>query len=115
MKKRQGFVSNSSSTSFIVIKRKISQELREILLDPIKYIPIVLKEKYKELLDEDEEFVQEEFDAWCDCGIGYCDKSDVGMWEIDEDEDLIEFSTIMDNFMWEEYAEAIGIPKDAIK
>lgn len=115
MKKRSGFVSNSSASSFIVIKRKVSLELQDILLHPIKYIPTVMKQKYSEMLDEDEEFVQEEFDAWCNGTLGYYENGDIRMWEVEEDDNEIRFRTMMDNFIWEEYARVIGIPKDAIK
>jgi len=79
MKFREGFVSNSSSASFIISKPKLSA-LQLIALH--NHIQIG-----KEL------------------GIEYCDPEDA--WDITEDDDTITLSTFMNNFDMEEFIRKI--------
>jgi len=78
MKTRNGFVSNSSSASFVVKKYYLS----EYMIDKIK--------------DHDKETQ----------GDG---------WEIEDREDELYCSTIMDNFDLMGYMWKIGVPREAIK
>lgn len=75
MKIREGFVSNSSSSSFIISKPKLSALQLMALRNHIQV--------GKEL------------------GIEYCDPEDA--WDITEDDDTIRLSTFMDNFDMEEF------------
>ncbi len=51
MKIRIGFVSNSSSSSFVVDKNKITKEQYDAILDPISYI----KNRWPEQMTKDRE------------------------------------------------------------
>lgn len=75
MKIREGFVSNSSSSSFIISKRKLSALQIAALYNHIQ--------------------------IGKDLGIEYCDPDDA--WSIDEDEDTIRLSTSMDNFDMDDF------------
>ena len=87
MKSRNGFVSNSSSSSF-VIKRKYTTKLQRRLLKNIKE-------------------VAEMFDMSCLDWI-----SD---WDINFGEDVISGSCFMDNFDMYEFLERIGIDMDQVE
>ena len=111
MKRREGFVSNSSSSSFIVRKGDVSEQQLDMILNPEKYINTSVKEKYIQLLDEDETFDQELFESWCQNKFGWVE--DAGGWNIRiSNENTLELFTIMDNFQYGEYAEVLGIPHE---
>ena len=86
MKIRSGFVSNSSSSSFIINKAKLSDEqiykIRNHIQEAIK-VP-----NHNKLFD-------------------YVDKDDA--WNIVEEEGFIEVSTNIDNFDMEAWLEYIGL------
>ena len=84
MKIRNGFVSNSSSSSFVVQKRMISHYQFCKIFDHI--------EEAKKM-------------GW------YADEND--RWDITESDDTIKLYTIIDNFDMEEFFVAIGVPSDA--
>lgn len=89
MKIRAGFVSNSSSASFVVFVDTIKDWQVEAILDAKGY--------------------SKDFLRWQDNHPNYVD--DVGSWEIEykEEENIIRGCTIMDNFSFEEFFDAIGI------
>jgi len=90
MKNRNGFVSNSSSSSFIVKK----EGLNELQIYAIhNHIEIVNKKIFTEW--EYEENVDES-------------------WDVTENENTIELSTWMDNFDMEFFLKKIGVPEENI-
>jgi hypothetical protein len=90
MKIREGFVSNSSSASFILKKRYLSEKQIWQVRNHI--------DKYREL------------------GIEYPYQiSRWDAWHLVEDEDLIEGDTSMTNFDMEGFFETIGIPEEAYR
>ena len=93
MKIRNGFVSNSSSSSFIIRKRNLTERQIEQIYTHI--------DSAIELAEKNHNF-----------NFGYCDASDA--WSIDEKEDTIFVSTTMDNFDMFEFLKAIEIDKNDI-
>jgi len=90
MKIRQGFVSNSSSSSFLISKKDLTVFQLDQIKDHTRYI-----EKCE---DED--------------GIEWSDDS----WSVDEENFHVEVSTFMDNFdMYTYLVDVVGIPEDKIK
>jgi hypothetical protein len=87
MKTRTGFVSNSSSSSFVINKDDISERQIELIIDHIMY-----GKKF---------------------GVEYCEKHDE--WKIKETEFTIEGDTSMDNFDMEHYLDEIGVSSEHIK
>jgi hypothetical protein len=87
MKIRQGFVSNSSSSSFIISTDKISVAQLKLLREHAN------SKEFKE-------------DEWSSSG---------DEWDIDEEDGYIICSTFMDNFDLYEYAKKIGIKEEDIK
>ena len=79
MKIREGFVSNSSSASFVIDKAKLNVLQLLAIRDHIQ-----VAEKL---------------------GIEYCDSGDA--WDVREDDTTITLDTIMDNFDMEEFLRKI--------
>jgi len=92
MKKRNGFVSNSSSSSFIINKHKLTELQIEQIIDHISVS--------KELIEKNHNY-----DFYNDYGDA---------WDVDEKEDTIFVSTFMDNFDMSTFLSAIGVDKNAI-
>jgi hypothetical protein len=84
-----GFISNSSSTSFIVSKRVLSEEQIVAIRDHIAY--------------SSENFPQ----------IGWADKDQY--WNIDETDEQMRLYTGMDNFDMHEFLIALGVNDSDIK
>lgn len=87
MKTRMGFVSNSSSSSFIIDKRHISVAQMKMIRNHIEIGDVL--------------------------GIEYAEPGQE--WDIHETESSITVSTGMDNFDMHEFLIKIGVPLDAIK
>lgn len=92
MKRRNDFVTNSSSSSFIIAKSALTKDQIYKIYDYKKLAASVLGEQE-----------------------GLYANDDFSVWEINEDEDYIEGNTIMDNFDMQSYLLAIGIPDEKIK
>ena len=113
MKSRNGFVSNSSSSSFIIDKYYLSEY-------QIKMI--------KEYHSESQKMVEQELARWDDDfdGEEYSDEYDYYMelpnfdylcsdWQIKETDDSVIGQCIIDNFNMMEYLKAIGVPVKYVK
>lgn len=86
MKERNGFVSNSSSSSFIIKKEKLTEsQINEIK----NHFNIVIENKYYSIYKE------------------YLHESDE--WEIEETETEIKGHTAMDNFDMRSFFDIIGV------
>jgi hypothetical protein len=94
MKIRNGFVSNSSSSSFVILKESLSEKQKDMVLNYISWIDHFVK------LDKK---LRDRFEYY---------KSD--RWEITEYEDFIFGETSMDNFSISDFFEYININKDYI-
>ena len=94
MKIRLGFVSNSSSSSFVVKKK----DLTDLQIYQIQNHIKVAKELNPTLLtDYEDEFP-------------YCGDA----WAIDETDEAINCWTSMDNFSMHQFLELIGVPRDVV-
>lgn len=91
MKIRKGFVSNSSSSSFIIKKEKLTEEQ----IEKIKNHIVVVREKKKF------------FDMLLDC-----DESDA--WKIEENSFSVSGQTWMDNFDMHYFLSKIGVEEEDI-
>ena len=86
MKKRNGFVSNSSSSSFIIAKKDLTSDQ-------------ILAITYHEESDYWKSHVAERFSGL----------TNIDIWNIYEDNEVLTGSTSMDNFSMIEYFEIIGV------
>lgn len=102
MKIRQGFVSNSSSSSFMLSKSGLSKHQIDSMRDHINSF-----KKYA----KDHNIEKDEYDMYGDFGCVEPHDS----WEVCEKQNVIFFSTIIDNFDLLEYAEVLEIPNDNIE
>jgi len=88
MKKRIGFVSNSSSASFVIKNENITELQRTLIINHIEAAKLL---------------------------FNYEDCRDSDAWSIDVTDDVIKVSTGMDNFdMWT-FLYKIGIPNEHIE
>lgn len=87
MKERLGFVSNSSSASFIVYKKNLKASTINKIKNP---------KHFAEKLNQEKDY-------------NFCTDNS---WHIIEDDYLIEGQAIIDNYPINEYLEAIGLRKD---
>lgn len=118
MKIRKGHVSNSSSSSFIIDKYKISGYQIDLLLNPEDLFKDFLKQKYEEICGWDDDITLNEYmmDKLNEFDVDSEDGYDgPKSWTVCDGDRYIRFSCIMDNFQYDEYAEFIGVPRGAIK
>jgi len=90
MKIRKGYVSNSSSASFVIKKKHLTEEQLEAIRDHYNYA-------VTRFYDLDT--------AWCNEGDS---------WHLKEDEKKIYGETSMNNFDMREFLQAIGVPLEHI-
>lgn len=106
MKTRLDFVTNSSSSSFVINKSALTPEQRELLLNKNKLFELISKTynppcngRYDKILTFEEE---------ChNCESFVCEAAG---WKIRETDDKIVGCTIMDNFDMIGFLQKIGIP-----
>lgn len=106
MKIRSGFVSNSSSSSFVLDKDMMTEEQIELVKNYREYGPKIFK-----IISENKELMT----------IFTQDRSDIedyelcsGGWDIRETSSTLELETNMDNFNMELYLEMLRIDPEAI-
>jgi len=102
MKIRIGFVSNSSSSSFIVESYYLSPQIIDWIKNP-KSALLRLRGIYQEQHDNDDGF-----NSWVYDKVGdFEEASDWGTWE--DDEGNMHGSCVIDNFNYFEFFELLGI------
>jgi hypothetical protein len=92
MKIRSGFVSNSSSSSFVIDKYNLSQRQIDRITNHI--------EESKGMTARDEEW------GWCN--------NEGDAWEITVDDEAVRGSTFMDSFDMQDFLRQIGVDDDDI-
>jgi hypothetical protein len=121
MKYRQGFISNSSSSSFVVYKKDITEQQADYIrrhqeisnMDPF---PVIIDNRGITIYEDNNiiiikkneiEYEVEHYERYDSQNI--CGKYD--NWSISEDEDTIEGCTTMDNFDMHYFLQRIGVTK----
>jgi predicted oxidoreductase len=100
MKVRNGYVSNSSSSSFVLLKDAISNNQLDMILNIEEWIEIIIKE------DEENgsiDKLREKFEYY-----------DSDPWRISDYGDYIFGETSMDNFSMSDYLNHIKVDRDYI-
>jgi len=111
MKTRQGFVSNSSNSSFIIDPRKLSNAQIDAIKHHATYGKLItFKTATKDQLEE----FDKEGNFWSEYG-GFkgMERDAWTIWE--DDEGMIHADTSMDNFDFEHFLyHVLNVPQDAI-
>ena len=114
-----GFVSNSSSSSFVVKKEFITPYEMKVILNPLDYFEEICKYKYEHEVDyisrrnndpSLEQFIKEERSR-----VLFDNPYDFDAWEISNKTNEIKFSCMLDNFDYLEYIEWLGVDKRALR
>ncbi|MFW6002119.1 MAG: hypothetical protein ACOCQD_02160 [archaeon] len=106
MRIRSGFVSNSSSSSFVIQKKRYSKDELEIILDPKKYESEIKKILLNKLMYS-EDLTREESEYQLGNYGGLDSIKDVDLWSVNVRGDEIKFYTDMDNFQWDEFVKVV--------
>lgn len=123
MKIRNGFISNSSSSSFIINKKDITEQQADYIrrhkeISNMDEFPTIVNQTRSVCYEDDDIIVikkqqeepQYEYDDYDRKDWeNQCGKHDA--WSISEDEDIIEGYTTMDNFDMRHFLQRIGVNK----
>lgn len=100
MKTRNGFVSNSSSSSFVVFKDALSESQKDMIINCIDWIDIFIKRDEE---NDNVDNVKNRFEYY-----------DSDPWRIIEHKDYIFGETSMDNFSMYDYFDYINVDQDFV-
>lgn len=106
MKIRMSFVSNSSSSSFVIQKKRYSEDELEVILNPKKYEYEIRKIVLNKLMFT-EDLTREEAEEKLSNYDAFENIEDASMWEVEVNSKEISFYTDMDNFLWDEYIKVV--------
>ena len=113
MKTRNGWVSNSSSSSFIIRKDNISQKQLEFLTDPRGQVDDTIRRSLlANKFDPNISSIEDEI-AKIKEDFGFCELVSE-LWEVEEEDDYYRFSTYMDNLNLIALASYIGLIPEEI-
>ena len=123
MKVRSGFVSNSSSSSFIVLKDALTEEQREQIINFQEWIQYFIAEDEKKWVDEpdidnESEKYKEHSPFWEQQYTRLKYKFEYyyeGYWRLIETDDYIFGATTMDNLGMNEYFDFIKINDEFVR
>lgn len=109
MKYRIGFISNSSSSSFIIKNYNISERDKDRILNPKIYFREACKDAWNKLSWDEQTDYDEDFENYYSLRKDEFYFECVSDWSVSEEDDHISFYTTMDNFDYLDYIELLGI------
>lgn len=123
MKIRTGYVSNSSSSSFIVLKDAITGKQKDMIINFSEwakfFIALDEEENYKDAkiyADDKELYQSDDYSKQCRTRLKYkFQYHDDGYWHFEETDDFIFGTTTMDNFGMDEYFNYIKVDSDYVR